>query len=254
MATHLNTKKHKHALIRQANSLKQQQELAVAGTIGDVERFSSPHPDPLVQCSPQNVFHNARLVDNTRLDEHGNEIQLPMTVMEDESWMSQRAQDFRRDIEAGRSHKAPPDDLWGFASDDEDPSSDDEATGCEMPTLTTSNSGDFAPYSSKTVSNCLLMNQTALTIILTQMYVLDLLDSMPRLRLSGAIMKSILWALKELDVPDVPSFRQLRRVQTALAQKIDISPSRHNSAMGNIFYQNSLGALLALVRNVCYFL
>jgi hypothetical protein len=72
------------------------------------------------------------------------------------------------------------------------------------------------------------------------MYILDLLDSMPRLRLSGATMKSILWALKALNVPDVPSFRQLRSVQKALAQKINISPSRHESAMGNIFYQNSL--------------
>lgn len=80
------------------------------------------------------------------------------------------------------------------------------------------------------------------------MYILDLLDSMPQLRLSGAVMKSILWALKELDVPDVPSFRQLRTAQKGLAQKINISPSRHESAMGNIFYQNSPEALLALVR------
>jgi hypothetical protein len=60
-------------------------------------------------------------------------------------------------------------------------------------------------------------------------------------------MKAILWALKELGVPDVPSFRQLRSVQSALAQRINVSPSRHYSAMSNIFYQNSLGALLALV-------
>ena len=79
------------------------------------------------------------------------------------------------------------------------------------------------------------------------MYILDLLDSMPRLRLSGALMKSILWALKELDVPNVPSFKQLRKTQKSLAEKICISPTRHESAMGNIFYQNSLEALLALV-------
>jgi len=80
------------------------------------------------------------------------------------------------------------------------------------------------------------------------MYILDLLDSMPQLRLSGAVMKSILWALEELDVPNVPSFGQLRSAQKALAQKINISPSRHESAVGNIFYQNSPEALLALVR------
>ena len=60
-------------------------------------------------------------------------------------------------------------------------------------------------------------------------------------------MKSILWALNKLDVPNVPSFWQLRSTQKALAQKIEISPRRHESTMGNIFYQNSLEALLALV-------
>ena len=84
------------------------------------------------------------------------------------------------------------------------------------------------------------------------MYILDLLDSMPQLRLSRAVMKSILWALKEFDVPNVPSFRQLRSAQKALAQKINISPSRHESAMGNIFYQNSPKALLALVRRLIF--
>ena len=87
-----------------------------------------------------------------------------------------------------------------------------------------------------------------LTVV--QMYILDLLDSMPRLRLSGTVMKSILWALKELDVPNVPSFRQLRSTQRALAKSICVSPSRHESAMGNIFYQNSVEALLALVSMV----
>lgn len=87
---------------------------------------------------------------------------------------------------------------------------------------------------------------------MTQMYILDLLDSMPQLRLSGAVMKSILWALKELNVPNVPSFQQLRSTQKALAQKITISPNRHESAAGNIFYQNSPEALLALVRHLIF--
>ena len=83
-----------------------------------------------------------------------------------------------------------------------------------------------------------------------QMFILDLLDSMPQLRLSGAIMKSILWALKELDVPNVPSFRQLCSTQKALAKRIYLTPNRHESAMSNIFYQNSLENLLALVSEV----
>lgn len=57
-----------------------------------------------------------------------------------------------------------------------------------------------------------------------QIYILDLLDSIPRLQLLGAIMKLVLWALKELDVPNVPSFQQLHNVQKALDQKINIRP------------------------------
>jgi len=82
------------------------------------------------------------------------------------------------------------------------------------------------------------------------MFILDLLDSMPQLRLSGEVVKLILWALKELDVPDVPSFRQLRSTQKALAQQIKVDPHRHKSAMGNIFYQNSPEELLTLVSRV----
>ena len=84
---------------------------------------------------------------------------------------------------------------------------------------------------------------------MAQMFILDLLDSMPQVRLSGEVMKLILWALKELGVPDVPSFHQLRDTQTALVQQIKVNPCRHESAMGNIFYQNSLEDLLALVSS-----
>ena len=86
------------------------------------------------------------------------------------------------------------------------------------------------------------------------MFILDRLDSMPQQRLSGVMMKSMLGALKELDVPDVPSFHQLRSTQKALVQQIKISPESHKSAMGNIFYQNSLKDLLALVSKMLDFL
>ena len=67
-------------------------------------------------------------------------------------------------------------------------------------------------------------------------------------------MKSILWTLKELNVPDVPSFSQLRGTQKALTRQINISPDSHKSAMGNIFHQNSLKDLLALVSEMSDFL
>ena len=87
---------------------------------------------------------------------------------------------------------------------------------------------------------------------MVQMFILDLLDSMPQLRLSGELIKMILWALKTLGVPDVPSFRQLRTTQKTLAEQIRVDPRRHESAMGNIFYQNSPEDLLTLVSRVLH--
>jgi len=75
-------------------------------------------------------------------------------MADDQNWSSQRAQDFWRDVGTGRSNKAPTDDLWGFSSDDDDSSSDSDELGCEMPgfAASESDSGDFAPYTSKAVS------------------------------------------------------------------------------------------------------
>ena len=81
------------------------------------------------------------------------------------------------------------------------------------------------------------------------MFILDLLDNKPRLRLSDEHMRSVLWTMKELGVSNVPSLKQFRGMQQALSEKIDIVPRHHVSAMGNHFYQNSPSTLLALVSD-----
>ena len=86
-------------------------------------------------------------------------------MVEDQNWSSRRAQDFRCDIDASRSHEAPADNLWGFSLDDDDDAStesdEDDAEGREMPRLSISESesNDFAPYASKTVSSLLLVSE-----------------------------------------------------------------------------------------------
>ncbi|KAF9789419.1 hypothetical protein BJ322DRAFT_1000950 [Thelephora terrestris] len=77
------------------------------------------------------------------------------------------------------------------------------------------------------------------------MFVLDLLDNKPRLQLSDKHMKSILWALTELGVTDIPSLKRFQGMQKTLAEQINVAPHHHVSAMGNHFYQNSPGTLLA---------
>ncbi|KAJ7718672.1 hypothetical protein B0H16DRAFT_1739980 [Mycena metata] len=57
-------------------------------------------------------------------------------------------------------------------------------------------SHDYAPYGNKT------------------MCYLDILDNLPRLRLSSSQLKMILWIMKECGAKDVPSFNAFRAMQT----------------------------------------
>ena len=79
------------------------------------------------------------------------------------------------------------------------------------------------------------------------MLLLDILDNMPHLRLSDDHMKSVLWMLKELNVPDTPSFYRLRETQKKLAEEMDIQPREHISTLGTKFHAVAPEDLLALV-------
>jgi hypothetical protein len=81
---------------------------------------------------------------------------------------------------------------------------------------------------------------------------LDLLDSLPRLRLSSDQLKFVLWMLKELDVPGVPSLQTLRDQQEALRARVGISTNRKVALSGNVFYMNSIPSLIALVCSQQY--
>ncbi|KAJ6482232.1 hypothetical protein DFH09DRAFT_950467 [Mycena vulgaris] len=75
---------------------------------------------------------------------------------------------------------------------------------------------------------------------------LDLLDNLPRLRLSDDQLKTIIWVMRECKTPDVPSFSALRRKQAQLTKDVNIQTRHHVSAMGNEFYMNHPAELLAL--------
>lgn len=79
------------------------------------------------------------------------------------------------------------------------------------------------------------------------MFLLDMLDNLPRLRLSGEHMRAIMFAMKELGVPDVPSLDTLRRTQKKLRSKNSVQTQRHVSSRGNIFYANDMCAQIAKV-------
>jgi hypothetical protein len=80
------------------------------------------------------------------------------------------------------------------------------------------------------------------------MFFLDLLDNMPRLRLSDDHMKAIIWVMRECGAQDVPSFYALRKKQASLTSQMpNLRPHHHTSALGNHFYMNHPVDLLALV-------
>ncbi|KAJ7796773.1 hypothetical protein B0H14DRAFT_3093282 [Mycena olivaceomarginata] len=65
------------------------------------------------------------------------------------------------------------------------------------------------------------------------MFMLDLLDNLPRLRLSDDHLKAIIWVMKECGTPNVPSFYALRKMQAKLTR-------------ANQFYMNHPNDLIRL--------
>ncbi|KAG8913665.1 hypothetical protein FRC01_004436, partial [Tulasnella sp. 417] len=86
---------------------------------------------------------------------------------------------------------------------------------------------DWSPYPSKT------------------MFLLDLLDNMPRLRLSDAHMRLIIWVMKQAGCPNMPSFTELRKAQEGLRKTIGLKTHQYTSQIGNIFYMNDIPKLIA---------
>ncbi|KAJ7835357.1 hypothetical protein B0H14DRAFT_3109979 [Mycena olivaceomarginata] len=62
---------------------------------------------------------------------------------------------------------------------------------------------------------------------------LDILDNLPRLRMSSNQFKMILWILKECKVADVPSYAAFRSMQEGLRGLCGSTPKAYTSSIGN---------------------
>ncbi|THU79421.1 hypothetical protein K435DRAFT_875476 [Dendrothele bispora CBS 962.96] len=78
------------------------------------------------------------------------------------------------------------------------------------------------------------------------MFMLDLLDNLPRLRLSDEHLKAIIWVMRECGTPNVPTFSALRKAQSDLMEKFQLQSIHHVSPMGNHFFMNHPAKLIAL--------
>ncbi|KAJ6615312.1 hypothetical protein B0H10DRAFT_2164899 [Mycena sp. CBHHK59/15] len=85
----------------------------------------------------------------------------------------------------------------------------------------------------------------------------DILDNLPRLRLSSSQIKMILWVMRECGAHNVPSFKALRATQKRIRDTCGIKTEPYKSDLGtgekiemlnqcgNLFYTNDIRALIA---------
>jgi hypothetical protein len=79
------------------------------------------------------------------------------------------------------------------------------------------------------------------------MFLLDTIDNLPRLRISSALMKALLWLLEELGVRNVPSFTALKEIQTSIRKSVGVPTIHSKSSKGNAFSFNDPRTLIANV-------
>lgn len=81
-------------------------------------------------------------------------------------------------------------------------------------------------------------------------FLLDTVDNLPRLRISSSLMKVLLWLLREIGVPRVPSFDALRKIQKRIKEERIVPTTQWMSPKGNAFSFNDPRAIIA---NVSFF-
>ena len=79
------------------------------------------------------------------------------------------------------------------------------------------------------------------------MYLLDMLDNLPRLRVSEAFMRVFIFIMKECGAANVPSFDRLRKTQKTLRQQCGMQIIKCTSALENIFYMVDVRAIISNV-------
>ena len=85
------------------------------------------------------------------------------------------------------------------------------------------------------------------------MFLLDILNNLPRMRISNGLMNIFLWILREGGAHDVPTLYHLRQVQASLRKSTGVPTTQHQSPKGNVYSMNDPRTLVAMVRFMPFF-
>ncbi len=80
------------------------------------------------------------------------------------------------------------------------------------------------------------------------MFLLHCVFNIPRMRMSLSQRRLLLWLLRECGVKDVPSLRAYHELEQQLRRQVGVPTSLHKSDLGNLFYSNSILALVCTVN------
>lgn len=78
---------------------------------------------------------------------------------------------------------------------------------------------------------------------------LDIMDNLPRLRLSSNHFRMILWLLHECGIDNTPSYDAFRKMQKDVGALFGDVTQRYESSIGNFFYVNKIGESIARVSH-----
>ncbi|KAJ7266016.1 hypothetical protein C8J57DRAFT_1436108 [Mycena rebaudengoi] len=88
---------------------------------------------------------------------------------------------------------------------------------------------NYSPYPNKSLALAFHWNM-----------LLDIIDNLPRLRMSSNQFKMILWILSQCNVADVPSYNAFRSMQDRLRGLCGSEPVPYTSSIGNRFFVNDI--------------
>jgi hypothetical protein len=113
--------------------------------------------------------------------------------------------------------------------------------------ITGMNDSSWAPYGCKTVGGiCRMLVACLLTLF--QLCLLDILDNLPRLRLSSSQLKMVLWVMRECGAKNVPSFDSFCKMQQRLRDVCSVPIQPIKSDLGNRFHTTNPCEFVARVR------